>query len=364
MILSPFQISLFLQCPLKYRLQYVDGLSQEFHRPRSYFSFGRTVHAALRDFYRLGGPAQNPFPLLYQLYRNQWQGIDPVQLGYRDREEAEDYYYRGYYMLQHYYRAHEEENRKTLYLEEFFQGEILPGMILGGRIDRVAETPDGWVDIIDYKTGKRVPREEDLKEDIQPAVYQYLVKKALQTEKVRICSYYLFKKKTLLLEELDLGEEELMELTQTIREQIDQKVFPSQKNRFCSFCDYQILCPQQMEKWELMGQRSRDQIVELARSHIYESPILFLQAGLLALEEENGTTARKFFQEVEKRKGELSPEQALLFHLKQAQLYLKEGERELAQALLLEIESLQQEGVTLPGSDYLLEWLQLRLNKE
>lgn len=361
MVLSPFQISLFQQCPLKYRLQYVDGLSEEFARPRSYFSFGNTVHAALRDFYRLGGPAENPFPLLYRLYRNQWKGIDPVVEGYKNREEAEDYYYRGYYMLQHYYRDHAKEDGKTLYVEEFFQAEILPGISLGGRIDRVAETIDGWVEIIDYKTGKWVPEEDALRQDIQPAIYYYLVKKRLKAQRVRIKNYYLFKKKTILLEELDVGEEELKVLSRGLQEQMERKIFPSQRNTFCSNCDFQVLCPQQMEEVDAIGSRARDQIMELAQSQIYDSPILLLTAALLALEEDDAQQARTFIEGVEKKKEELAPEQALLYHVKQAEIYLKEGDRDLARQCLPEIQSIQDRGVRLPGTDYLVEWLTLTL---
>lgn len=360
MYLSPYQISLFQQCPLKYRLQYIDGLGDEFIRPRSYFSFGNTIHESLRDFYRLGGPSQNPFPLLYTIYRGKWEGIDPLELGFKNRKEAEDYYYRGYYMLKNFYRQHEHEEGETLSLEETYEREMSPGITLGGKIDRIKKTPDGWIEIIDYKTGKYVPKEKDLRKDIQPAVYYYLIKESLQVPKVRIKNYYLFKDKTILFHEPDLKEEDLEDLLKTMKTEIEGGTFESKKNRFCSFCDFQILCPQMIQA-EAPGPRIQEKIIDLAQSQIYDSPILFLKAALLSLENGHSQKAREFFQEVEKRKEGLALEQYYLFTLQKAQLYLKEERKKEARVLLKEVGSISQEGVSLPGTDYLLEWMELAL---
>lgn len=364
MYLSPFQISLFLQCPLKYRLQYVDGLGDVFGRPRSYFSFGNTIHQTLRDYYRLGGPSQNPFPLLYKLYRSLWQGIEPVEEGYRDREEAEDYYYRGYYMLKNYYRRHQDEDRETLYIEESFKEEILSGITLGGRIDRVAKTPDGYVEIIDYKTGKRVPKKEELREDIQPAIYYYLVKRKFKEERVRIINYYLFKDTMVQLEEVALGEENLKELAKRLKGEFDRGIFPSQKNRFCSFCDFLLLCPQMMKDEESMGPRMREKILGLAREEIYDSPILSLRAALLALEDGDLSGAEALFEGVESKELELSKEQDSLYRLKKAELYLKQKRKAEAREELLRFTSNKGEGVDLPGFSYLYDWLQISLERK
>ena len=42
--LSHSQITLYLQCPLKYKLKYVEKLKE---KPKSYLSFGKSVHTAL-----------------------------------------------------------------------------------------------------------------------------------------------------------------------------------------------------------------------------------------------------------------------------------------------------------------------------
>ena len=40
--LSHSSISLYLECPLKYRYKYMDKLPEE---PRHFFSFGKSVHS-------------------------------------------------------------------------------------------------------------------------------------------------------------------------------------------------------------------------------------------------------------------------------------------------------------------------------
>ncbi len=363
MYLSPFQISTYQQCPLKYRFHYLDQLADEFARPRHYFSFGRMVHSTLRDYYRLGGCLENGFQLLKEIYREKWKGIEPEQEGYRNRQQAEDYFHRGYYMLRRFYRQSASESRKTLALEQSLKYEISSGLSLGGRIDRLARSQDGILEVIDYKTGKRVPSEAQLKQDIQPAIYRYLVQQTFQEEEVRIINYYLMKDRVIVLEELALDGEGLKTLALQLQEKIEGGIFPARLNNFCGFCDFRLLCPRpEIEQQLELGSRQRERILELAEAGS-KSPLLLLKAGRLVSEGGHDREAILLLEQLLEKEIRLSPLQDFVLSSRLAPLYLKQGRGGEARNMLNRMQKHLKEGLEYPDADYMLEWIELKLEE-
>ncbi|MBL7197071.1 MAG: PD-(D/E)XK nuclease family protein [Candidatus Omnitrophica bacterium] len=81
--LSHSQITLYLQCPLKYKFKYIDGLKE---KPRSYLSFGKSVHGALEFLF--GSKFQTP-PSQEEVlvkYTKVW-----IKEGYKDKKEEDQY---------------------------------------------------------------------------------------------------------------------------------------------------------------------------------------------------------------------------------------------------------------------------------
>jgi len=51
MIVSPYKLSIFQRCPLRYKLQYIDFLGDKYKKEWPHFIFGRAVRKALADFF-------------------------------------------------------------------------------------------------------------------------------------------------------------------------------------------------------------------------------------------------------------------------------------------------------------------------
>ena len=64
--LSYTQISLYQSCPLRYKLQYIDGLKP---KDKWYFSFGTTMHVCAEHFFQVRVP---PPPSLEELQRGRF----------------------------------------------------------------------------------------------------------------------------------------------------------------------------------------------------------------------------------------------------------------------------------------------------
>jgi putative RecB family exonuclease len=160
---------LYNECPLRYKLRYVDKLPEA---PHDYFSLGRTVHAALEQFVRPmtqrpDPPEPMPLEQLYAVYDSVWE-----RSGYQSESKEHENYESGKEMLRKFHAKYLIDRPTPLFVE---QELIAPmqGFSIRGIIDRVDLTPDGRLRIIDYKTGKRLSQ-ADADKSNQLVIYQTL----------------------------------------------------------------------------------------------------------------------------------------------------------------------------------------------
>ena len=98
---------------------------------------------------------------------------------------------------------------------------------VGGRIDRIDTLPDGKIEIIDYKTGKNVPTEKKVREDLQLSFYA-LAATEIQDgvlgktpEEIKLTLYYLEEDKkistTRTKEDLEKAKADILSLVKEIQ---------------------------------------------------------------------------------------------------------------------------------------------------
>nr|MDA8131337.1 PD-(D/E)XK nuclease family protein [Elusimicrobiota bacterium] len=98
------RMSLYEECPLKYKFKYIDKIKEE---PKYYFAFGSAIHKALEFLYSVKAP---PFPTeeeVCEAFRAEWGLKSYLEKGYRTQQRADDDYQKGLLMLRAYY----EHNR-------------------------------------------------------------------------------------------------------------------------------------------------------------------------------------------------------------------------------------------------------------
>src|ERR1051326_7311362 len=96
--LSHSSISLFNECPQKYKFKYIDKVPV---KPRHFFSFGQSVHSALEFFYGVKLPMPPSLEELLAQYRAGW-----VRGGYRDEAQEADYFEEGRRILTRFHDKH------------------------------------------------------------------------------------------------------------------------------------------------------------------------------------------------------------------------------------------------------------------
>ena len=173
----------FKQCPLKYKFQVIDKIKA----PKTKEAvFGGKLHEALEWFH-----SQNPIsPTLDELLnylKNIWDsavfiGGDPArhasQLAGVAGEEDMIYFSEAIKILKNYYENYLKikDNFTVLGTETRF--EVLlenpqnkeEKCLLTGIIDRIDKTKNG-IEIVDYKTSKKLPSQEDINNSMQMSLY-------------------------------------------------------------------------------------------------------------------------------------------------------------------------------------------------
>ena len=76
--LSYSQIALYQNCPLCYKLQYIDRLDT---KDKGYFSFGTTMHACAEFFFKVKVPPPPSLEELLEYYERNW-----LSAGYESAE--------------------------------------------------------------------------------------------------------------------------------------------------------------------------------------------------------------------------------------------------------------------------------------
>ena len=249
--LSHSSITLYNECPQKYKFRYIDAIPE---KPRHYFSFGRSVHCALEFFYVIKRVMPsilfNPFhyptvkrtapPTLDELLKNYkkiW-----IAEGYRDQSQEVEYFEEGKRILTAFHEKHVKDFHVPLAVEYGFEIDV-EGVPVKGFVDLIDRLPDGRLVIIDFKTGQGITPGR-VEADPQLTMYQYACEPLLGAEAGELILYHL---PTLTEHRSPRHGGRLVEALKTrivnTAETITKKQFDPKPGMICRWCDFKPICP-------------------------------------------------------------------------------------------------------------------------
>jgi putative RecB family exonuclease len=245
------KMSLYEECPLKYKFKYIDKIKEE---PKYYFAFGSAIHAALEFLYSVRNP---PFPTIEEVceaFRREWNQKSYLEKGYRTQQRADDDFQKGLLMLKAYY----EHNRARFappFLVEYSTDVEVDGLLVRTISDRIEHLGGGEITIIDYKTGKDVRREPaqlymyQKITEMDPRLKEKIAEiygQRVSSVKIRELLYYhVPTNKEYSFEragDKEIGSfwERVLGVAENIR---GLKFEATPSERGCAWCDYKSLCP-------------------------------------------------------------------------------------------------------------------------
>jgi putative RecB family exonuclease len=234
---SPTRLSLYLFCPRAYALQYDQGLRWGFTSPAA--SFGGSLHRALQAFHAEGGAASLSPEQLKEKLAETWSAA-----GYASEEQAAEYLGAAEQVLEQHHAASLEPGRETLATEITVQRRY-DDVVLFGKLDRLDRRPDGALEVIDYKSSRRIATEEDVRASLAMTLYQVLVWREHEGVPVHttILNLRTGDRASVLRgpEELAGEEQRILGLARTILADAEKLTAPGAQ---CRGCPYPRVCPE------------------------------------------------------------------------------------------------------------------------
>ena len=246
---SHSKIVAFETCSLQYKYAYIDRIKVEAEDTVETF-LGSRVHEALEKLYR-----DKKFERLMsleellayynKLWKEKWK--DSVVIVKKEYTQ-ENYRKIGERCLSDYYKRHEPFDRgRIIGLETT---DLMPLDEEGKykfhiRIDRLMDMGNGVYEVHDYKTGSSLPKQEELDQDQQLAVYSLWVRQQFKDfKKVRLVWHYVAFDK-------EMDSYRTKEQLATLRKETFEKIkkiesaekFLANVSGLCDWCLYKGICP-------------------------------------------------------------------------------------------------------------------------
>jgi len=242
MKLSYSAISTYRACPLQYKFIYIDKLKR---LPKPYFSFGSSLHKAAEYFY--SGMFTTPPTLdeLLKYYEENWESE-----GYESEEDEKKHFELGKKILKEFHEINSKDYKIPIATEYKFNID-LNGIVMAGIIDRVDKLPSGNLEIIDYKSGKKLPTIEELNKNLQLSIYYIAAEKiwGILPEKLTI---YDLRRNITLSTKRDANQiKGAKEIIFNVSSDIERGKFEAKESPLCSFCDFQQFCPEFAHRYKI-----------------------------------------------------------------------------------------------------------------
>jgi putative RecB family exonuclease len=247
-VFSHSSLSSFETCPKKYQLRYVLKVPADSEGIEAFV--GKRVHEVLERLYQFS--ARDMVPSLARViarFRANWdEQYDAERLRIVRTELApEDYQRAGERCLENAYRRLYPFDDETIGLEHAVQFplDVDGRYAVRGVIDRLVRARDGALEIHDYKTGRRLPSQDELDRDRQLALYEIGMRAALREEgEVRLVWHYLLQNQVRVSRRTPEQLDALREVTcRTIDRIRAEEAWDARPGKLCAWCEYRSICP-------------------------------------------------------------------------------------------------------------------------
>ena len=242
-------------CPQKYKFQEIDKIRVP---KRIEAVFGTLVHSALKFMFE-----RNPlYPTLDEVvgfYADRFkEASDKIVWSDPERREAEEklYFEEGVKIIKNFFKKNQPWTFNVLELEGRFSLELLDELsgtvhTLSGIIDRIDKDIESEVyEIIDYKTGKKMPAQKDLETNLQLGLYHLALITRwphLKPDQIKVSLYFLKHNDKVSAVPSEKTAKALKDrVLQTVREIEKAKetgIFPPLPGPLCNYCGYRAMCP-------------------------------------------------------------------------------------------------------------------------
>ncbi|MCU1677408.1 MAG: hypothetical protein JWM93_2166, partial [Frankiales bacterium] len=241
---TPARLNTWLDCPRRYRLQYVDKVPVV-SRPWAHLSLGSSVHSALAAWWQL--PAERrTVTAAGALVVRKWSAD-----GFRDAGHSDEWQDRARIMVEGYV-AGVDPLDEPVGVERTVAVKS-SSLAVSGRVDRI-DIRDGQAVVVDYKTGRHILTTDDARGSLALALYAVATARTLRRTCRRVELHHLPTGQIVTWDHTDetlarhLGRAEaiaaeVLGAEESYRAGGDAgALFPARVSSLCAFCDHASGC--------------------------------------------------------------------------------------------------------------------------
>jgi putative RecB family exonuclease len=244
---SPSRLLAWLDCPRRYRMQYLDRPKPVVRTQRAHTSVGLAAHNALRDFWDLA-PVERTPSAVGLLVRRSW-----VDVGFRDPDQSADWRDRTTQLVTAYLRG-VDRDRQPLGVERTVSLRTQT-LAVTGRVDRLDDR-EGELVVVDYKTGQGRLTDVDARTSLPLAMYAVAAAGMFRRPCVRVELHHLPTATVLTHEHTPETLQRKVAEAESIAADLrradadyakrgaESTLFEPRVSPLCAWCDFRAHCPE------------------------------------------------------------------------------------------------------------------------
>lgn len=275
---TPHRLNLWVECPRRYRMTYLDRPQPTKGPPWAHNSLGASIHNALAGWWRLPYERRSPDAAGFLLTQG-W-----IEEGFADAEQSATWRERARDMVARYV-ARLDPADEPVGVERTVATRT-DVVALSGRVDRIDLRDSDDADegeelvVVDYKTGRHLLRSDDARTSMALALYALAAARVMRRPCRRVELHHLPSGEVAswehsdesLLRQLRRAEDIARECAQAdaafrdgLPSERYDEVFPPRVGPGCAWCDFAQHCPEgrtaypSRRPWEGLGSQPGSQ---------------------------------------------------------------------------------------------------------
>jgi RecB family exonuclease len=244
---SPSRLLAYLDCPRRYRMQCLDRPRPQARPQRAHTSVGIATHNVLRDFWDLPASQRTPAGVA-ELVRTSW-----IDVGFRDPEQSAAWRLRVRDAVTDYLRRSDRDNQ-PVGIERSVSLKT-DEVAITGRIDRLDDR-DGELVVVDYKTGRQIPTDDDARTSLPLALYAVASARMFRRPCRRVELHHVPSGTVAVHEHTDESLARKVAEAESIASDlrradadftkvgVESTRFAPRPSALCSWCDFRAHCPE------------------------------------------------------------------------------------------------------------------------